>query len=182
MRMANNFTVAVTHFVKDGLDDEFETALNKVISEAKKYIGYQEIQTVKLNEELGHEYLLLIRFDNEVNYKNWENSDFRNDWANDIKRFVIKQSKVRYQEGIEFWFSSPKQSVSNPPKRWKMATLTWLVVYPTILILSTLVSEYLGFLHLFLRMLVVSLIMVGAMTYFIMPRITKIFASWIFKK
>jgi len=112
MKIGNNFTVAVTHFVKKESEEEFELALNQVIAKARRFIGYQGIQTVKLNDALGNEYLLLVRFDNEANYKEWEESDVRNDWAKELQRFVIRESKLRYQEGIEFWFSSPNQTNS----------------------------------------------------------------------
>jgi len=180
--MQNNITIAVSHFVKQGKEQAFEEALKQVIQQAKTFEGYEGIQIIQPNNKTENEYLLLIRFDSEVNYKHWEKSEVRNNWVEELQNYIHKESQVRYQEGLEFWFSLPEISAPVPPTKWKMAVLTWLVIYPLILIFSTLAGMYLDFLHIFLRLLIVSMILVTSMTYFLMPMVTKIFAFWIFPK
>lgn len=180
--MQNNITIAVSHFVKQGKEQAFEEALKQVIQQAKTFEGYEGIQIIQPNNKTENEYLLLVRFDNEVNYKHWEDSEIRKNWFEELQNYIHKESQIRYQEGLEFWFSLPEMPTPVPPTKWKMAVLTWLVIYPLILIFSTLVGMYLGFLHLFLRLLIVSMVLVSLMTYFLMPNVTKIFAFWIFTK
>lgn len=177
--MENNITVAISHFVKQGKEEAFESALRKVIRQAETFEGYGGLRIIKPNSTSENEYLLLARFDNEKNYKAWENSDIRTAWAEELKNYIRKESQIRYQEGLEFWFSVPE--AATPPTKWKMAVLTWVVIYPLILIFSTLASIYLDFFHLFIRLMIVSMILVTAMTYLIMPRVTKLFSKWIFK-
>ena len=72
---------------------------------------------------------------------------------------------------------------SAPPKvptKWKLALLTWLAVYPLIILLSTIAEQYLGFLPSYIRLLALSMVLVGAMTFYLMPKLTKTFAAWIF--
>lgn len=180
--MQNNITIAISHYVKQGKEQNFEEALKQVIAQAKTFEGYEGIQIIQPNNKVENEYLLLVRFDNEANYKHWENSEVRKKWSQELKDYIHKESQIRHQEGLEFWFSLPKTPAPVPPTKWKMAVLTWLVIYPLILVLSSLAGMYLTFLHPFLRMLVVSMLLVSAMTYFLMPNITKIFAKWIFKR
>ena len=180
--MKSNITVVVSHYVKHGKEQKFEQALKQVIHQAKAFKGYEGIQTIKLDNKVESEYILLVRFDAEPNYRTWENSKTRKAWSEELKEYIVKESKVRYQEGLEFWFSLPQITNSIPPKKWKMAVLTWMVIYPMILGLSTLAGVYLNFVHPFLRMLIVSMILVSLMTYIVMPKITTVFASWIFKK
>jgi len=180
--MENNFTVVVSHFVKNGKEQAFEQALKQVIEKAKGYQGYAGIQTIQVNNQLEYEYVLLIRFDTETNYQTWATSETRKEWVQELKQYIIKESQVRYQDGLEFWFSLPQTTTTAAPKKWKMAILTWTVIYPLVLALSTIASAYLSFIHPFLRMLLVSVILVSLMTYLIMPQVTKIFAFWIFKK
>lgn len=179
--MENNFTVVVSHYVKPDKVQEFKEALKQVIQKAKAYKGYEGIQIIQVNNKTAEEYVLLIRFDTEVNYNIWAKSKPRNEWFEELKTYIVKESKIRYQEGLEFWFSLPQITTAQAPKKWKMAILTWMVIYPLVLTLSTLVGIYLYFLPPFLRVLTVSLILVPLMTYVVMPQVTKTFATWIFK-
>ena len=99
----------------------------------------------------------------------WESSEIRKEWVERLELYIRKESKVHVQEGLEFWFAQQEQFA---PTKWKMAIIVWLVIFPLILVLSTLAGKYLTSLHPYLRMLVVSIIMVSSMTYFIMPKIT----------
>ncbi len=180
--MQDLFTIVVSHFVKKGAEKAFEGALKEVIQKATSFEGYQGIQIIRPGDKRENEYILLIRFDTESNYQVWERSEPRNTWFQELKQFVTKESTIRYEHGIEFWFSTPEGNTSIPPKKWKMALLTWSVIYPSVLTLSTAASLLLPTVPIFLRMLLVSMILVSLMTYVIMPKITSTFAHWIFKK
>ncbi|MFY0651087.1 MAG: hypothetical protein JXQ96_03600 [Cyclobacteriaceae bacterium] len=180
--MQNQFTIVVSHFIKEGAEEAFESALKNVIQQAKVYEGHKGIQIIRPANKSEQEYILLIRFDTKANYEVWERSEPRNRWFQELKDYTYKESKIRYEEGIEFWFSMPRENASVPPKKWKMALLTWLVIYPSVLTLSTITAIILPHFPLFLRMLMVSMILVSLMTYLIMPNITKLFAKWIFDK
>ena len=178
--MKNQFTVVVSHFVKPEAEKIFEEGLKKVIQKASVYNGHQGIEIIRTASE--QEYVLLIRFDTEQNYEVWANSEPRNEWFKELKEYTYKESTIRYEEGIEFWFSIPEKKTPVPPKKWKMAILTWMVIYPSVLTLSTVTALILPTFPLFLRMLIVSMTLVSLMTYFIMPNITRLFAKWIFNK
>lgn len=67
------------------------------------------------------------------------------------------------------------------PKKWKMALLVWLVIYPTISLISILLGSWLIQFHVLIRTLFMSLILVPFMIFFAMPAITKIFKKWLTK-
>lgn len=180
--MENNFTVVVSHYVKKGKEEEFEQALKQVVQKAKDYTGYKGIQIIQVNHTIENEYMLLIRFDTEANYQIWAASPTRKEWSQTLKEYIIKESKVQYQEGLEFWFSMPKMATSAPPQKWKMAILTWMAIYPLVLTLSTLAGIHLSFMHPFLRIFIVSVLLVSLMTWIVMPNVTKIFTFWIYRK
>ncbi|MDW3191370.1 MAG: antibiotic biosynthesis monooxygenase [Cytophagales bacterium] len=180
--MENHITVVVSHFVKKGIEQAFEAALKEVIEKAKSFQGYEGIQTMQVNGKGENEYILLVRFDSESSYQVWKHSATRKAWSVELKSFITRESEVCYQEGLEFWFSIPQVTTTEPPKKWKMAILTWMVIYPLVLTLSSLAGFFLDFFPLFLRMLLVSMVMVTLMTYLVMPKITVLFAPWIFKK
>ena len=65
--MQENITIVVSHYVKRGKEQEFESAVKKVIEQAKFFKGYEGIQTIKFNNKVENEYILVIRFDAESN-------------------------------------------------------------------------------------------------------------------
>jgi len=181
-RLDRNYTLTVSHFVKQGAEQSFEATLRQVILQAKSFKGYMGIQIFQPADQVQNEYLLLVRFDTEEYYKQWEDSDIRKEWSAKLKPYTYRDPTIRHQEGLEFWFSSSHSSNPIPPIKWKMALLTWFVIYPLILLLSSVTGMYLSFIHPFLRMLLVSMVLVVGMTYIIMPSLTKQFSSWIFKE
>ncbi|MBA3950579.1 MAG: antibiotic biosynthesis monooxygenase, partial [Rubrobacter sp.] len=68
------------------------------------------------------------------------------------------------------------------PPRYKMAIVTWLAVFPTVLIIFTLFGPLLNLLPTVLRTLLFTLTMVTLMTYLIMPRMTRLFSFWLYPK
>jgi len=180
--MQNQFTIVVSHFIQPGKEQAFEDALKQVIEKAKTYPGYGGIQIFHYQHPTEREYILMIRFDTEANYNIWATSDARNNWFEELKAFITKESEVRFEEGLEFWFSLPEETGAAPPKKWKMAVLTWMVIYPLVLILSTTAGMVLDFWPPYMRILVVSMILVPLMTYVVMPQVTSVFAGWIFKR
>lgn len=67
------------------------------------------------------------------------------------------------------------------PKKWKMALLVWMVIFPAITFISFVLGDWLGSLHLLLRTFVMSIILVPFMIFFAMPEITKRFHKWLIK-
>lgn len=89
---------------------------------------------------------------------------------------------MRILTGLETWFTLPSKAGEPAPPRYKMATVTWLAVFPTVLIIFTLFGPLLNLLPTVLRTLVFTLTMVTLMTYVIMPRMTRLFSFWLYPK
>lgn len=145
--MQNQFTIVVSHFIREGREQAFEAALKQVIQKAMVFEGHEGIQIIRSNSKANNEYILLIRFDTETNYQIRADSVPRNEWFQELKNYVYKESEIRYEDRLEFWFSLPEVTGTKPPTKWKMAILTWMVIYPSVLSLST-IARYLSFLSL----------------------------------
>jgi len=68
----------------------------------------------------------------------------------------------------------------NKPSRYKMALLTWAIVYPLITLLLAILDPLVGELAMPIRTLILSAIMVPAMVYFAMPRAIAIAHGWLY--
>lgn len=67
---------------------------------------------------------------------------------------------------------------SGPP-RHRMALLTWLGAYPVITLILALLGPALVAWPLALRTLVLSVLMVIALTWLVMPALTRVFRLWL---
>jgi antibiotic biosynthesis monooxygenase (ABM) superfamily enzyme len=65
------------------------------------------------------------------------------------------------------------------PPRYKVALLTWAGAYAVITVLLALLGPAIASWPLALRTLVLSVTMVVALTWLIMPRLTRLFGGWL---
>lgn len=66
------------------------------------------------------------------------------------------------------------------PKKWKIAVLTWIAIYPTITLLLALSGGLLSKIDLLpLRTLVLTLVMVPFMVFLFVPFLQKKFSKWL---
>jgi antibiotic biosynthesis monooxygenase (ABM) superfamily enzyme len=74
----------------------------------------------------------------------------------------------------------PRPALAKPPRR-KLFLLTWLGIYPLITALLWLFGPWLAALPLLLRTLLLTGVLVYAMTYGVMPLLTRLFQPWLQK-
>ncbi|HOZ51366.1 MAG TPA: hypothetical protein PLU17_05885 [Chitinophagaceae bacterium] len=67
------------------------------------------------------------------------------------------------------------------PKRWKLAIIIWIGIYPTItLVLATLGRYILPLdIPIYLKTIPITLIVVPIMTFLILPNLQKVFGKWL---
>jgi antibiotic biosynthesis monooxygenase (ABM) superfamily enzyme len=70
-------------------------------------------------------------------------------------------------------------ATQTPPKRYKMALLVWLGLYPLLTALSYLTGPLLANAPIPVRTLVLSAILVPTMIFVLIPNIQKHFAKWL---
>jgi antibiotic biosynthesis monooxygenase (ABM) superfamily enzyme len=74
-----------------------------------------------------------------------------------------------------------KLPIDNPdsPPRYKMALLTWAGAFPLLTAVNVLLGPLLGALPLAGRTLLMTGLLIGLLTYVIMPRVTRLCATWL---
>jgi antibiotic biosynthesis monooxygenase (ABM) superfamily enzyme len=101
----------------------------------------------------------------------------------------VKQFETRRQE-LErtFGFGPGREAISRTraaarppagPPRYKLALLTWVSAYAVITTLLALLGPTMASWPLVLRTLLLSVVMVVALTWVVMPRLTRLFGGWL---
>ena len=184
-------TVIVKRIAKKDKIKEFEEWLSGISKEVSKQEGSMGIDIIRPTNynKSKLEYVVIFRFNNYASLTKWEKSPIRDEWLQKGRKLVEADPDVQKLTGLEFWFtpyfkdeSSPMIPL-NPPPRYKMVIVTIPVIS---ILLMTLVPQ----IHILTEMLsipfpvrlVIALtITVLLMTYVIMPLLTKLLKSWLFK-
>lgn len=72
--------------------------------------------------------------------------------------------------------------MTKPPKKWKMALLVWIAIYPTITILLACLSSVFDQITVLpLRTGAITFMVVPLMVYIILPFLHNLLADWLHK-
>jgi uncharacterized protein len=171
-------TMIVKRTIKPGHEADYEQWVKDTTEDLKTFPGYMDITMIRPTGP-KKEYVLIIHFDNYEHVKNWEESENRHKWIEKAKPFTEELSNQKVT-GLEYWFPLPEIPKSAVPPRYKMATVTGLALFPLSLIVNA-IYNFLGLpANIYIRGIVVTVTMVSLMTYFVMPKMTSIFRSWLF--
>jgi uncharacterized protein len=176
-------TMLLVRNVRPGRLKDFEEWLKGINQVVRGFDGYLGMDTIRPRDHSHPEYVIVARFDNYEHLRAWMGSRERAEWVKKSEDMTIGETLIQEAHGFEPWFTLPNQSAaSTPPARYKMALLTILAIYPSLLALSTLLSYLLPNLPRPLLILLNVILLVPAMTYFIMPRMTRLFRTWLYPK
>ena len=173
-------SVVVDREVLPGNKEAFEEALKGIIEACKTFPGYLGTD-VHLPETMDdRNYRIVFRYESLEALKKWEHSQERQHWLQIIDKLIKTPTKLQIICGLETWFALPKTKMMVPPKRYKMAVVTWLAITPLLIVFNLLTQPLFGQLHIALRVMFSTPIIVLLMTYLIMPYMAKLFSRWLY--
>jgi hypothetical protein len=174
-------TIVISQIVKPGCESAYEAWLRDITNVSKTYIGHLGTNVIRPQPGVRPEYVIIFRFDGYENLKLWMTSRDREYWLTQAQHLVQSDPHIQQINGLAAWFSLPNQPLKTPP-RYKTALLTWAVVYVLINLLNTLLTPMLRNLPPLIISLIISAIMVGLLTYIVMPWVSRLFSSWLYAK
>jgi antibiotic biosynthesis monooxygenase (ABM) superfamily enzyme len=177
-------TVVVTRRVKPGRAADYEAWLAGLQAEARSLPGYLGVTTHRPAANGPPDYTSVIRFDSLQHLQDFESSELRARALQQVADFVEGDATWQRLTGLEFWFTPPPGTVVPQPSRERMALLLIGVVFVLVLSIGSVVTALAARLPFGvpypLRLLVTIAIEVAVMTYWLMPRLTRHLARWIY--
>jgi antibiotic biosynthesis monooxygenase (ABM) superfamily enzyme len=172
----NAVHVAVTRQVKPGCEEEFEQGLREFARESLRESGATGVHLIEpVPGTNGCEYGILRSFESEEASRRFYDSTVFHQWQQRASHLVVGDSIVRRLHGLEAFFCDSKLA----PPRWKMAIVTWLGVFPSVLLWSSMLPQFLGGLPQLLVVAIVNVFVVATLTWAVMPLLSKLFAGWL---
>ncbi|MDR3455468.1 MAG: antibiotic biosynthesis monooxygenase [Rhodoferax sp.] len=180
-RSAPPATALVTRRVRRGRTMEFERLMAGMQAAAAQFPGHMGGFLIPPEQAEQSCYRMLFAFDTEAHLQDWMQSQERQRWHRRIADVTLGGAATRVLTGLETWFALPAARTKSPPPRWKMALVTWLGIFPLVLLLSRTIGALLApFLWPALVVLVVTALVVTAMTWIVMPTLVRVFAGWLY--
>lgn len=174
-------TMLLARTVRPNRLKDFEEWVTGVKQVVRRFEGYLGTDIIRPRDHSHPEYVIMARFDNYEHLRAWMNSREREELLKKSEDLTIGTTHVQEAHGFEPWFTLPERSAASlPPPKYKMALLTILTIYPLLLFLSTLLSYLLPNWPRPLLILLNVILLVPAMTYYIMPWMTQLFRPWLY--
>ena len=169
--------VAITRKILPGKEQEFKESLRNFLGQSFIHDGVHGAAIISSfpgadNNEIG----ILRTFKDEKERDDFYNSQQFQAWES-YASTLTEPAVYRQLTGLEAWFRS-----ATPPPRWKMAIATMCGVFPTSLFLYYSTGWLLKDLPVPIRLLITATLMVGILTWVIMPFVTRLLKPWLTNK
>ncbi|MGJ7511262.1 hypothetical protein [Variovorax sp. GT1P44] len=171
-------TVLISRNVKTGCEADYERVTMTLMDAAARAPGYLGAQLVHPGEDPEVEdtmYHVVLAFDHQSNLNSWQISAERKQGMAALAPFIEGEPSFKPMSGLGLWY---RTKLPNPP-RWKVAVVTWLGIFPTVYVLFLLTGDLLKSWSLLPRTIVLTLFVVGVMTWVVAPQLTRIFRPWL---
>lgn len=171
-------TAVISHRVKPGREQGYEVWLKGISAAAQGFAGFQGVSYIRPHDHQHPEYVSILKFDSYTHLRTWLESAERQDWLARSRPLVDKNPEVQVLTGLETWFTLPNRT--SPPPPHKMAIITWIGVQMMTTLVVTLLGPYLMSLPLFINLAISNVVVVLALTYIVMPQLTRLFRRWLY--
>ena len=175
-------TVVVSRRVRKGQQEAFEALSSQMTERASRFPGYLGTAMFRPASPDDPEYRIVFKFRDRETLTAWEESEERAELLEQIESLLVQPSEREVTSGIVTWFTLPGQNPVQPPPKWKMTIVSWLALYPAVTLVFVIFGDLLAQVPLLLRTMIVTIVVMGLMSYVLMPRMTKWFAFWSFPR
>jgi antibiotic biosynthesis monooxygenase (ABM) superfamily enzyme len=170
----------ITRRVRPDREAEFEKLMAKMLAAASRFPGHVGgllVHPDRPSLSAAGTYSVLFAFDNDPHLQAWTESAERRALLERIAPTIYEHAPMRVLTGLEGSFALPDEQTQGPPPRHKMALVTWVGIFPLVLFFSTVVGPWVASLHRWLGAMVITALVVVAMTWLVMPLLVRLFAA-----
>lgn len=169
-------TIVITRHVRPDCTAAFEAAIRAWIPLATQFPGHMGVLMLAPPPG-GTEYGAVLKFRSTDDWEAFRAWPEYNRFLSSLQPLLAGEPRIEQLHGLEAWFRHPLGS--RPPKRWKMALLTWMGVNVTALALMQTLRPAMERWPFVASFLVYNACVVGGLTYLVMPLMIRLFRRWV---
>jgi uncharacterized protein len=176
--MREPVTAVFSRRVRPGHEAEYQAVTQRAASLSREFPGH--LSSTVIHAEGTRDYQTVYTFADPASMHRWIESDERHALMRELHEISEEPEKVEPLTGLETWFLLPKRTTLKPPPRWKMWLVSFVAVYPVVVVFQWLVAPSLADLPLLLRSAIFPLVLLSIMTFVLMPSATRIARRWLY--
>ena len=124
------------------------------------------------------DHVIVASFASRHDLDEWLQSTSRRAWLEKAEELIEGERTVNVVGGFGGWFPAAA-NLRSGPKRWKQALAVLLALYPTSLLITAIRSEVAPDMHMVLAVFIANVLGVAALSFVLMPLVTKWLAGWL---
>lgn len=171
-------TLVVSRRIKPGREKEYEDWLRRITAAAKEFPGFIGVTTLAPKDAESNVRFLVWRFEDRKTLENWKNSPKRLSFIKEVDNYASHY--FAEATGMETWFALPDMETVIAPPKWKMALVTIFGAFIVSFLAHLLLNPFFDPWPLFASTLVYIVILVGLLTYLVMPHLSRFFRRWLY--
>jgi antibiotic biosynthesis monooxygenase (ABM) superfamily enzyme len=176
-------TSVIHHQVNAGEQEQYEAWLREITPAAQRFPGHLGVNILRPPEGIGS-YTIVLRFDTLEHLRGWLTSETRQRLIAQVEPLLVHGERVEIKTGLEFWFTPPTPAQKYPPP-YKQFLLTLSAIFPLTLIVPWALQPLFQVAPVIglpgVSNLIIAAVVVGLMTYVIMPHYTRLVAGWLYR-
>lgn len=171
-------TTVVTRHIKPGRDKDYAEWFGRMIQAVKAFPGYRGITSVVPGGSDRDLRIVVYRFADRESMERWEASPERKKLLEEVENYATQV--YNKATGLETWFELPNIHSIVPPPKWKMAIVTFFAASIVSYLSHLILGPYVGGLPLEITTLLFTAILVAALTYLLMPNLSRVLRRWLY--
>ncbi len=172
-------TTVVRREIVHGHEQQFDEWLKRFLAEERTAPGFVASTVIAPAGSSTTRYIV-HQWSSLDSLLAWEESPERKSMVAEANRYSVPH--FERARGMESWFTLPENALPNAPPRWKM----FLVLFFAATLISAAVRYALAALSvawpIWLDAVVSTFVLVAALTYAVMPALTRGLRSWLFPR
>ena len=167
---------AIALVAKEGKEAELEAALVRLVQRSLASPGVMGVHLMKpAPGSNSREFRVHRAFQSLQHSHDFYESELFRQYQDETADLIDGSAVIRRLHGFEAFF---RDGNFVPPK-WKMALVTWLGVFPSIVVVSSTLGPFLTRLPSLVAMLITTVVMVITLAWVVMPLLTRLFRPWL---
>jgi uncharacterized protein len=176
-------TAVIEHEVRAGAEADYEVWLQHITACAQHFPGHVGVNIIRPPAG-SRRYTMVVRFDTLEHLQEWLGAETRRRLIAQVGPLLEHGDRVDIKTGLEFWFTPPSPAQQHPAA-YKQFLLTLSAIFPLTLLVPWMLQPLFQAVPVFgppvVSNFVISAVIVGLMTYVIMPHYTRLVAGWLYR-
>lgn len=164
----------VRRLAKPNCGSAFEALVRGMFIEMQNYSGFLGAEIIHPATPLD-EYQFIIRWASQKDLDVWDASVAHAQWLQRLGDVAEGDPEYRLLSGFEAWFSPAAIPGVKTPSRLKMALISWIGIFPTVVLLQVTIAPLISGWPFLLQIASFTALIIAVMTWLVMPVLTRLF-------